>query len=221
MGKRQKVLAFVLVGFMCTSLTFFGARADGAWVRSYDGASHVSKQVREFPLWSMVPSRSFAVLDEGIERQQRWGLYTFRGKGAHADQKPCIELVTLYFGSPGGGLSLQGSDGCGVLAPPAHQPVLVHGGITVSKTVKGPAVSDSIFGMTMALNVSSIRVELEPNVVRRFHTRLLSQAQARKARVRQFRYVSFGIAKEVCLAQVTAYDSRGVGLLETKRHKCS
>jgi hypothetical protein len=196
------VLSVFSIGFLQSNVMASGA-SGGLSSASRD----VPNAVREFPLWSMVPSKLFAVLDEGIVRQQRWGLYAFRGRGPHARQKPCIELVTLYFGSPAGGLSLQDSHSCGMLAPPAKQPLLMEGGITVSKAVEGPTVSDSIFGMAMALNVRDTRLFFEPSMMRRLRLKLLTKDQARKAHLPQFKYLAFGIAKAVCVSRVLALDS--------------
>jgi hypothetical protein len=211
----------VVLSALSIGLPHSGVKASGANVGSLRDGHGVPKEAREFPLWSMVPSKAFAVLDEGVIRQQRWGLYAFRGRAPYAGQKPCIELVTLYFGSPAGGLSLQSNHVCGMLSPPAEQPLLMEGGITVAKTIGGPTVSDSIFGMAMALDVQTARFVFEPNMTRRFHLKLLTKDQARKARLPQFKYIAFGVAKAVCVSQVEATDSHGQTVVETPMQRCS
>lgn len=218
------VMAVALVGNRGGSLSGSStdvARGRTAGVESGQGQqSQPPAWVRHFPLWMDVPTKSFAVLGEGTVRQQRWGVYTFRGKGKAAGKRPCIELATLFYGLGHRGASFTSNSACGPLAPPAEQPVIEESGITVQKKVNGPTVSDTVIAMTVARSVIDVRLHLEPGPSQTKRTRLLSTRQAAKAHVQQFRYVAFGLARKECISAVTAFDETGTQLFETATRDC-
>jgi hypothetical protein len=51
-------------------------------------------------------------------------------------------------------------------------------------------------------------------------TRLLTASQAAKAHIERFRYLSFGIARTVCLAGVVGLDAIGGKVLEAHPEVC-
>jgi hypothetical protein len=213
-----------LLGLPITSNSLAGgvlqsARDDGEGLASTAVQPKRAPWIRSFPLWMGVPTPSFAVLAEGTVRQERWGVYAFRGKGALAAQRPCIELGTLSYGVGSGG-SFSTSAGCGPLAPPAAAPVIKQSGIAVQKKVNGPTVGDTVLAMTLAPSVAQVTVHLRPGPSRTLHTRLLSAKQAVKAHVRQFRYVVLALGHRSCVASVTGYNFAGVQVVSSPARSC-
>jgi len=180
---------------------------------SQEGSNHylLSPAAKKFPLWSALPVSSFAVLDEGVLKERRWGVYAFRGKRTNRGASTCIQIVSLR--ELGSGLSIFGGDSiCGALAPSNDVPILDR---VVYDTVKS-----STLAIAVDPTVTQVAFDLNqgPDLVRR--TKLLSSMQASKAHVRQFRYVVFSLASSVCIESVLGFSAVGEQVFETSRRAC-
>lgn len=165
-------------------------------------------------LWRFVEAEHFAILGEGKVRQQYWGIYVSRGAGPNGASEPCIQEVTF---DEFGGYST-GSE-CGALAPPGKWPVYTLSRSSVGMP-NGRRVESSIIGMTLAADVTRVKLDLNPGKDISLRTRLLNPAQARKARVEQFRYLAFGLARSACIAAVSGFGLDGETLFKTTRYSC-
>ena len=183
-------------------------------------AGKAPKWVMEVPLWKLVPvsDRRFAVLGEGVARQMRWDAYVYRAPKSTG--KPCVELVTLYFGGPGSGFSVKNGSSCGIPAPPGESPIAVQSGYSVKKTTSTPFVSSEAIGMLFGAEVSSVVVGVSSGGHRHFEAKALSPQQAEKARVKPLRYVVFGVAHRLCLETVSGFSSDGSELVNTTFQEC-
>lgn len=158
------------------------------------------------PLWRALPTRRFAVLKEGRTGEMWWGIYIFRGNGP---AMPCIEEVHL---------SVRGQFGrvraCGEPAPARSGGQLYT--LFSNSTVKpdGSETASTEIGMVFAASIAKIAIGLTPDGAVSRVTRLLSRAQAKKARVEQVRYAIAALAKEVCLADVEGWDAMGVSVFK-------
>jgi hypothetical protein len=167
-----------------------------------------------YGLWRYLDVPAFAILDEGQVRQQRWGIYVSRGAGPNGGSEPCLHEILIDLT---GGFSAGGD--CGPLAPPEEWPVWTSFGMSI-KPPKGPRVGSSAIGMSLGLEVSRVRLELQPGRDLEKRTRLLSSKQAEKARVEQFRYLAFGLARSVCIARIAGFGAEGAKLFSTPRWRC-
>jgi hypothetical protein len=201
--------------FLCVMSSYAGCSpgALGAGLRQSARRQEPPGRIAQFPLWSTVPVKRFAVLGEGTVRSLRWGIYAFRERGAPAD-RPCIEEAELFFN---GGFSSGAT--CGSLAPPADWPVFSL--FQSSGSEGGKAKGASVIGLTFGQNVNRVTVDLGPGPNQTKKTRLLSNAQAKKAGLVTFRYLAFSIARSVCLEGVTGYDEMGEKSLDTSRYDCT
>jgi hypothetical protein len=77
-----------------------------------------------------------------------------------------------------------------------------------------------VIGVTVGLNIERLKLELFPGPAQTRRTRLLSTAQARKARVEQFRYLAFDVARAVCLERIVGFSSLGEQLLDSELESC-
>lgn len=225
--RRYRPLMSALLVIVCASawlLAVSGAGTAAEVERAFGrtGASAVPKWVAEIPLWRFVPVRDhrFAVLEEGVSRQMRWGLYAFRGHGVDPGQKPCLELVTLYFGGGQRAVSVHNGASCGPLAPPAVSPVAIQSGFKVEKQIHGPFVSSNAAGLTFGLNVRHVSLTLVPGPSRGYATKVLSRVQAEKANIEPFRFVAFGVAHDLCIAGIEGFDEAGVQVLTSSGGGC-
>jgi hypothetical protein len=185
--------------------------ASGGAEKSREAAS-----VRSYRLWRAVPSEHFAVLGEGVVRDLRWGLYVFRGKGRDGKASPCIQEVDVWIdGSYSAGVE------CGPLAPPAEWPVYTMTSTSVSGSDGASNGGASVLGMTVGLDVLRATTDFGPGPSQTRKTRLLSATQAKKARLSQFRYLAFDVARQVCLEGVTGYSRSNSIVLDTNRYDCS
>lgn len=179
-------------------------------------------EIRQFPLWRSVPTKSFAVLGEGTVRQMQWGAHVFRGHVRQAGLKPCIVMASFYYGMSAndGGSFDPGTPKCGPLAPPDSRAVMASSGITVTKRLNGQPVTSNAMTLTFSPGVRSVKLQLHPGPSQTRRTKLLSSGQAEKAHVRQFRYLAFGIARSVCVVRVTGFDETGTEVFRGSPQLC-
>lgn len=158
------------------------------------------------PLWRALPTKRFAVLREGRTGEMWWGIYIFRGSGPTI---PCIEEVHL---------SVRGQFGrvraCGEPAPArvGDQLYTLFSNSTVEPD--GSETVNTEIGMLFGANVARITMSLTPDGAVSRVTRLLSRAQAKKARVKQVRYAVAAMAREVCLDEIQGWDAMGVSVFK-------
>jgi hypothetical protein len=165
-------------------------------------------------LWSVLPTKAFAVLGEGTVRARRWGVYAFRSKARNAGKSPCIQIVSLR-ADPALGDAFSvfgGGPDCGSLAPPADVPVVSQ---IAYESVKGTALA-----MTAATTVIEAVFELESGAVLTRKTKLLSERQALKANLERFRYLAFGVPYDVCVEGISGFDAAGLEVIHTRTEKC-
>jgi hypothetical protein len=163
------------------------------------------------PLWRALPTRSFAVLGEGIVNQRRWGVYAFL-KSQQGRDRPCIENVVER--RVGRSISMAtGSPACGLLAPERSAPVTSESALS--------NVGGLILGMTVAPEVKQLELHFDGGLrSRTLKTRLLSRAQSRKSHLRQFRYIALGFEKPDCLLRSVGLGATGSILFESPEADC-
>jgi hypothetical protein len=200
-----------------------GAMALSATVLAFGVAPHrtpaadgiqgrLGSAARAFPLWSQLPSRFFAVLGEGSIHSRRWGVYAYRGSGRNGGQRPCIELVTLRQLSGGLDVANAGPE-CGTVAPPPkHLPLVAWSSFG--------AVDSSVIGIAAGLSVTSVQLSVSGGAERVLGTQILSPAQARKANVRQFRFVATPLPVAGCIESLEGFGASGEVSFQMPRHGC-
>lgn len=175
-------------------------------------SGQLSSSAQSFPLWSQLPTNSFAVLGEGVIRSRRWGVYLFRGFGPNGGQRPCVEIVALRQ-LPGGLNVGNGGPECGGIAPPATVPI-------VGQSAFG-SVDASVVAVVAGTPVLTLRIDLDPGTPRAFATRLLNARQARKAHVRQVRYVAVTVGTAGCIEEIQGLGDSGESVFRTPNRSCS
>lgn len=156
----------------------------------------------------------FARLGSGQRGAVKWTMFTFRGADAHGGASPCIEEVDqIYRGFT------SGTD-CGPFAPPADEPARTEFSTSLPAGKRGVEVPITIIGMLFDQKVRSVRLAMNDGSTVVRHTRLLTPDQARKARVRQFRYIAFDLGRRACVESVEAFDSHDREVLSTPREPC-
>jgi hypothetical protein len=161
--------------------------------------------------WKALPVTQFATLDEGVVRGRFWGIYAFSRQGAGGSKRPCIEEVTLQsrHGVPAFSTA---EPSCGGLTPPQKHPVTVE---YIFSNVQG-----SVLGMTVASSVRTVELQRSDGRTLKLPTELLSTKQAKKAKVRQFRFIAIGLARKGCLESVRGLSEAGEILFETAPAHC-
>lgn len=215
MPGRYKILVFLILMIgIGASLPF--NKVAGDVVKGGSGVSQKPKRevqdapawVRSFPLWMQVPTSAFAVLDEGVARKTRWGIYVYRGNGPKGAEGPsCIQLGTLYYGEPAThrGASFSSVADCGLLAAEARVPTVV-ASLSIRNRADRPY---TVIGMIIAPNVRRVTVELVSGSARTVSTRQLSQFQARKAHTQRLRYLVMRLPRRAVIVGVTGYNASG------------
>jgi hypothetical protein len=167
------------------------------------------------PLWRAVPTKHFAILGEGRTADLRWGIYAYRGKGREAGRHPCIFEVDVSVDGP-----FSTGQECGPVSPPFDWPIFTSTTST-NRDAQGHEHNAFIIGMTLGLEVSKVVLDLGPGPNQTRVPRRLSDAQAKKARLRPFSYLALGIARDRkvnCLEGVTGFDAAGVEIIDTRPH---
>lgn len=201
---------FGLAAFVIAAALFGGSATKAR--ATPEAPRGLSASAQSFPLWSQLPTKSFAVLGEGVIRSRRWGVYLFRGFGPKGGQRPCIEIVTLRQ-LPGGLDVGNGGPECGAIAPPAAQPI-------AGQSSFG-SVDASVVAVVAGTKVTNFRIDLDPGAPRAFATRLLNAGQARKAHVRQVRYTAVALGTAGCIEGIQGLDSSGESIFDTPARSCS
>jgi hypothetical protein len=184
------------------------------YVKHRDGA-----EFENFPLWKDVPVKAFVVAGEGRVRGTRWAAYVFRGASNRVGgQRPCIDVAHI---SSNGAYAY--SIECGALAPAQGRdvpPVFTLSGGSHSNKPGGPIVGESFIGMTFASQVSEVQLDLSSGMSIVHRTTYLSKRQSRKAHVRRFRYIAFGLGRDVCISHVTGLDKERQTVIDADTGEC-
>lgn len=176
------------------------------------GHSDEARRVRlTFPLWRDVPVRQFAALRQGNFRGTQWGAYIFRDSGHGGDSRHgiCVDLSKITDGGVHGNVLK-----CGPVVPRQGElPVYALIGRS------GPT-SESFVSMVLPLEVSSVRLSIEPgpDIVR--SAAVLGDRRQRKAHVGPLRYVAFALRKDICISSITAFDRFGRTVLDGITGEC-
>jgi hypothetical protein len=165
----------------------------------------------QFPLWSVLPSSSFAVLDESVLKQRRWGFYAFRNGKLADPRTPCVELVGAMPFKNRGVSVLRGGATCGLLES-SGRPLI--------NVMKLERVGATVLGIAVGTDVHRVEISMERAVSEVHATRLLSVAQARKARIPRFRYLALNFSHDVCITQISGFDAAGSIAFQTPSRRC-
>jgi hypothetical protein len=167
--------------------------------------------VMKVPMWRVLPTKQFAVLEEGVVNRRRWAIYAFSNDRPGSSRLPCIENVILRYEH--GAIAISNSaPSCGALAPPSKTPVTTEYVLT--------KVGGVVVGMMLGRSVARVKMHFSTGPGVNMRTKLLSSGQAMKARVRQFRYLAMGIARKACLEASEGVDQSGNTLFQTPPQEC-
>lgn len=167
--------------------------------------------VMNIPLWKVLPTKQFAILGEGVVKSRRWAIFVFANDRQGANQHPCIENVTLRYEQRSIAIT-DGAPSCGPLAPPRPVPVTTEYVFT--------NVGGMVVGMTLDPSVARVRMSLSTGPDLNVPTKLLNPRQAKKAKVRPFRYVAMGIGRRACLEAFEGIAQNGNALFQTSPQEC-
>ena len=163
------------------------------------------------PLWSVLPTKQFAILGEGVVKNRRWGIYVFKNDRRGASRRPCIENVTLRYEhhsiSPA-----HGEPSCGVLAPPSEVPVTTE---YVFSNVGGIVV-----GMTLGLAVAHVSMQLSMGPALERFDQVDQLKTGKKGQGRRFRYIAVGIGRKACLEASEGMARNGDTLFQAPPQEC-
>jgi hypothetical protein len=173
-----------------------------------------------FPLWKDVPVRHFAVLGQGMVRGTRWAVFAFRGAvDKNASAKPCLAVAKIS------AKGLYGhTAGCGPLAPSrglSSPPMYGLLGGTGAIYPSGRTVGEAFIGMTVAMEVVKVRLELEPGPDITRQTDYLTRSQGKRTHLQRFRYLVLGLPRDVCIRNVTGFNALGNVILNADTDECT
>lgn len=156
-------------------------------------------------------STSAVVLGQGKTRQLSWRISAVQSKQG-GSRKPClVEQIRIF-----GGYS-QGAE-CGPPAPPSDNALFTQFSATFDRA-DGQRVGATSLGFAFSLDVRRVSFDLVPGPSQIRRTRLLTSAQAEKTKLAPFRYLAFGVAREVCVEGITGFDQAGAKIFE-QRQSC-
>lgn len=205
---RSTVRAVALSCVMAVLL----AACDSHVARANQGArSSLPGWVMNVPLSKVLPTKHFATLGEGVVRDRRWAILAFANDRPGADKRPCIKNVILRYER---GLIVinHGAPSCGPLTPPKSVPVTTEYLFT--------NVSGGVVGMTLGLSIAHVRLHFSTGADLDVSTKLLNRRQAKKAKVRPFRYVALGLHRKACLEAFEGISKGGSTLFQTSPQEC-
>jgi hypothetical protein len=165
---------------------------------------------RQYPLWSQLPTRSFAVLGEGTLRARRWGVYAFRRAG-RGRSIPCVEIITLRYRA---GMVLLGGDGpmCGNISGRSAIPIFGKSDLNT--------VDATVIALLVRTDVSALVFRLGDGKVLKFRARQLNPIQARKSKLPQFHYLARALGQLPCFERVEGLGASGEVLFRTPKRPC-
>lgn len=207
---RFMVPRIVLVLFCVLVVPFLGNESSVAQVSQKPKGS-LPGQVMDIPLWKVLPTKHFAILGEGVVKRRRWAIFAFMNDHAGSARYPCIENVTLRYEHRS--ISITTSEpSCGALAPPSPTPVTTEYVFT--------KVAGMVVGMTLAPSVARLKMHFSSGSDLDVPTKLLNAGQAKKARIRSFRYLAMGVQRKACLESFEGVSKNDVALFQTSPQEC-
>jgi hypothetical protein len=203
----RRLLLVASVGVLLAALVWPGGSRG---VGSHVGGGKLPPEARRYPLWSQLPTKSFATLGEGTLRSRRWGVYTFR-RASKGRAVACVEIVTLRDRA---GMLLIGGDGpmCGDLKGPSSIPIFGKSDLNT--------VDATVLALVVRPDVSALVLHLGDSQVLKFRARQLNPIQARKAKIPQFRYLARALGQLPCIAKVEGLGAHGNVLFHTAERPC-
>lgn len=217
---KMRVLCLIAAAAVLTCIQAgISMGATGAADQSSTRSAAMPRWAQQFPLDMAIPVNRYAFLDEGNVRQRRWAAYVFRPKGATDSRSSCIYVGSIYYGGGRGGV-FSDDIACGRNDSSSQAAILVASGFSTKKSPRRPLVSDTVVGIGVPPKVTRVLVEIRPRPSQSRVTRMLSAKDAMKARVGQFRFVAFAVARRACVVSVAGYDSSGAQVLHPQAHSC-
>lgn len=220
-GWRRRGWLIALLGL---GLSLGIAALASAWGATVKGSANGGSIARanpydEFPLWSGVPGRTFAILKEGkLPNGTRWGVYASRvGDGVPGFEHPCLTVAKI---------SRVGAYGhvyeCGRPTPQdGEPPVYPHINATFQEDAKGPVRGEAVMAFSVEVDVTRVRATASTGATMSWPTRQISSRQRAKARLPSFRYVAVALSKDVCVASLAGYKSDGKLAFERPTEACA
>jgi hypothetical protein len=174
-----------------------------------EGITRGRSPFERFPFYEDIPSNTYALLHEGNLYGTRWVTYVYRSRegGRFARKSPC-----LFLGSITKEGSYSNAYGCGPLAPGGDSNAVPVFPLT---TNSDGARNESFGALTFNKSVKRVALELDTGETLHFKTKLVLASEAAQARVDRFRVVTFGLAREVCVNEVRAFDSAGTVVMRS------
>lgn len=163
------------------------------------------QEVREFPVWRLLPTNHYATLSDQLIDGRRWALYLFEGSSS---RQACLQAFLLKRSRTGVSV-LTGRPECSVLTP--------HKGFGASQM----SITDgTALGVVTAISETArVEVELVPGGVSRYRTRVLNQRQRSKSGLPPLRYAAF-VATGDCLENLKGQDGKGQTTFDTGPRGC-
>jgi len=178
--------------------------------RASDGTT--SRAARSFPMWKLLPTKSFATLMDQTVGNLRIGIYVYGRGGASAPRRVCIQQTVVRDAGPIISAST-GNPECSTMYPNRGFAATLGGfkqnQITAIGLVTGQEAT------------SRVEVEMVPGGVVGRQSKVLSARQARKAHVVPLRYVALTIPAVGCLESIKGLSSAGEVLFGTGARGCA
>ena len=214
MRNRQLNAHLALLGLLVAAGLFLGpGNALGG------AASSSSSTYAGFPLWKDVPGGPFAVLDEGVLRNQtRWGVYASRvGKQRSGFKHPCISVASITRSGVYGN-----ANRCGSLAPSRSGAPPVYVAISDSYQAKpgGAVAGESVTGLSFSDSVRSATLTTADGEQITRRTKRLNRWQRHKTHLPRLRYLTLAVRRDICVTAVTGYDVDGESLFNLPTGEC-
>jgi hypothetical protein len=206
---RGRVSAFVFALLAITTCSVAAGEAS----TSSQGTGQLPAVVRQFPLWSELPTRSFVILGEGAIAQRRWGIYAYRQANGERDHV-CVQIVSLRYLAASRQLGVStGSPSCGAVGG-------VHTSHPIIAEAEFDAVRAIVIGIVSPPEVEKLILTAEPGAERVRASKGLSKRRATMAHIARVAYLATAIRPGTCLNGVEGLDARGQVLFETPRRTC-
>jgi hypothetical protein len=209
-------LCCALLVLICAGLVVLCGPASGGLRSGNSGENRM-------PLWRMLPTRAFATLGVGRGPASQWAAYTYRSPSSvmRPGIKPCIVVLGVTRES-----TFLHNGVCGQVQPSVSAPEEPPSYALMSASVesRGQSSAESVFAAGLPSVVERVAVRFEDAYGHRFtreaSTKMLSEAQGRKARLVPFRYVVISVRSNVCVDSMIGYGVGGGALFDLREGEC-
>jgi hypothetical protein len=172
-----------------------------------------------FPLYQDVPGRSVAVLGEGtLSNGTRWGAFASRrGTARGRSENPCISVARITRVG-----QYTTASQCGPLAPRGRSKTPAYVSISGSRNNKpgGHFTGEGIGAMSFDPAVRRVSLIFSSGSSEMRRTALFNPKQRAKTRLVAFRYVTYGMQRDLCVASITGYSESGTVLVDAETLAC-